>query len=336
MDHLRSRLAIIGTAILLTLAFGTAGFVLIEDYPLFDAFYMALITVTTVGYGEIHPLSQAGRLFNSVLILFGVTTMLLAVGGMTQTIIELELNQYFGKRRIKAMIEKLTEHYIVCGFGRVGRGAAFELQRAKVPLIIIDRNENRVEQAIRAGMLAVVADANRDATLREAGIARAKGLVATLPTDADNLFLTLSARTLNPEITLCARVADEEAEDKFRRAGADFVYAPYVTTGTRMAQSLLRPHVTEFLAFTTTDTGLNVGIEQVLVGEASQFAHRTLEEVRLRRELGVIVLAIRKADGNMLFNPPAEAELAPGDFLVVMGEPAGLRRLEQLLTGAAA
>src|SRR5262249_37746579 len=151
-----------------------AGFVLVEHYPLFDAFYMTLITITTVGYAEVHPLSHAGRVFNSVLLFFGVTVMFLAVGAVTQTVIELELNQFFGKRRVKGMIDKLQDHFIVCGFGRVGRGAAEELAHANVPFVVIDRNEDRVERAMKAGMLAVLGDATHDDVLCEVGIAKAK------------------------------------------------------------------------------------------------------------------------------------------------------------------
>lgn len=331
MDHLPRRLAIIAIAMALTLAGGTTGFVLIEHYPVFDAFYMTLTTVTTVGYGEIRTLSTAGRAFNSFLILFGVIIMLLAIGAMTQTVIELELNQFFGKRRIKSMIDKLEDHIILCGFGRVGRGAADELRLAGAAFVVVDNNEERVERAIKSGMLAVLADASRDETLRDVGIDRARGLIATLASDADNLFLILSARTLNAKLHLSARVAEETSEQKLRRAGADFVFAPYNSTGHRMAQALLKPHVQQFLDFTTQNMGLDAGIEQVRVGERSAFADQSLSEIRMRRELGVIVLAIRKASGEMSFNPPAEARIFGGDHLIVMGRPEGLRKLEQLL-----
>src|SRR5712692_5670474 len=332
MDHLPRRLALIALAMALTLAGGTAGFVLIEHYPVFDAFYMTLTTVTTVGYGEIHPLGPAGRVFNSFLILFGVIIMLLAIGAMTQTIIELELNQFFGKRRIKNMIDKLEGHFIVCGFGRVGRGAADELKHAGAPFVVVDSNEDRAELAIKAGMLAVQADASRDETLRDVRIERARGLIATLASDADNLFLILSAKALNPALHLSARIAEVASEEKMRRAGADFVFAPYNSTGHRMAQALLKPHVQQFIDFTTQSMGLDVGIEQVLVAERSAFVERTLADMQVRRDMGVIVLAIRKASGEMFFNPPADARIQGGDHLIAMGEADGLRKLEQLLT----
>lgn len=331
MDHLRPRLIFIGALILITMLGGTAGFMIIEGYAPFDAFYFTLTTITTVGYGEVFGLSHAGRVFNSFLIFFGVISLLLAVGAITQTAIELELNQFFGKRRVKSMIEKLKDHYIVCGYGRVGRGAATELKRAGVPFVIVDRNEDRVEGAIKAGMLAVFADANRDETLTGVGVEKAQGLVATLATDADNLFLVLTAKGLNPKLRVCSRLSEETSERKFRRAGADFVFAPYDITGNRMAQALLKPHVFQFIDFTTGSMGLDVGIEQVRVAESSEFAARTLAQLRLRSDLGVIVLAIRKADGRMLFNPPADAQINGGDFLVVMGEAVNLTKLESMM-----
>jgi voltage-gated potassium channel len=333
MDHLPRRLALILSALTLTLAGGTVGFVVIEHYPLFDAFYMTLITVTTVGYAEVHTLSHAGRVFNSCLILFGVITMLLAVGAMTQTVIELELNQFFGKRRVKSMIDRLEDHFILCGFGRVGLGAAEELMQAGAKFVVVDRDDDRVERAMKAGMLAVAADASRDETLRDVGIERARGLIATLATDADNLFLILSAKSLNPKLHMSARVAVEASEQKLRRAGADFVFAPYNSTGHRMAQALLKPHVQQFLDFTTQNMGLDAGIEQVRISEQCAYAGQSLAEMQERRHPGVIVLAIRKASGEMVFNPPAETNMGGGDHLIVMGRPDGLRMLEQLLTG---
>jgi len=332
MDHLPRRLALIAIAVVVTLGGGTLGFVLIEHYPVFDAFYMTLTTVTTVGYGEIRTLSQAGRIFNCFLILFGVIIMLLAIGAMTQTVIELELNQFFGKRRIKSMIDKLDGHIILCGFGRVGRGAADELRKAGAKFVVVDNNDERVEVCIKDGMLAVLADASRDETLRDVGITRARGLIATLSSDADNLFVILTAKGLNPRLHLSARIAEESSEQKLRRAGADFVFAPYNSTGHRMAQALLKPHVQQFLDFTTQNMGLDAGIEQVRVAERSHFADQSLADMQMRRELGVIVLAIRRASGEMLFNPPADAKISGGDHLIVMGQPDGLRRLEQLLT----
>lgn len=334
MDRLKRRLLLIGLAILAALVIGTAGFTLIEGWPPFDSFYMTLITITTVGYREVHELDHAGRVFNSVLIVFGVTTMFFAIGAMTQTVIELELGEFFDKRRMKRMIDKLEKHYVVCGYGRVGRAAARKLQQAGVPLLIIDRNPEKVDRAIRAGLLAVAGDSTRDEILQQAGVPRARGLVAALATDADNLFLILSAKTQNPMLNVAARVGEEDAEDKLRRAGADTVFAPYTNAGHQLALSLLRPHVVRFLDVATESIGLDVGFEQVRVAESSEFPGKSIKQLQLRRDLGVIVLAIRKSSGQMLFNPPADAVLEGGDYLVVMGEHEHLRKLESLLAGA--
>ena len=333
MSRLARRFLFLASAIVVTLAIGTVGFTVIAGYPPFDAFYMTLTTMTTVGYGEIHPLNNAGRVFNSFLIVFGVTTIFIAIGAMTQTIIEQEFGDLIGKRRKKRMIDKLKDHYIVCGFGRVGRGAAAELQHARAPFVVVDVNPERVETATAAGMLAVAADSTRDETLRQLGIDRARGLVAALSTDADNLFVLLSAKGLNSRIYVAARAAEESAEEKMRRAGADAVFAPYSITGHRLAQALLRPHVVQFLDFTTQDIGMDVSIEQVRVSETSDVVSKTIKEMQLSRDLGVIVMAIRTGDGKMLFNPPADTAVRGGDYLIVMGQMQNLRALENLATG---
>jgi voltage-gated potassium channel len=331
MSRLTRRLLIIVLALISTLAIGTVGFTVIEHYPVFDAFYMSLTTMTTVGYMEIHPLSRAGRVFNSFLIVVGVSTIFIAIGAMTQTIIELEFGDAIGKRRNKRMIDKLKDHFIICGYGRVGRGAAAELQHAGVPFVVVDINPERVERAMLAGMLGVAADSTRDETLRQVGIDRARGLVAALATDADNLFVLLSAKGLNPRMYVAARAAEEGAEEKMRRAGADAVFAPYAITGHRLAQSLLRPHVVQFLDFTTKDIGMDIAIEQVRVSETSGMVSKSIKEMQLGRDLGVIVMAIRTADGRMLFNPTADSTVKGGDYLIVMGRQENLRTLEGLI-----
>jgi voltage-gated potassium channel len=324
------RIILIAALIVLTLMVGTAGFRIIAGYSLFDAFYMALITITTVGYQEIRPLNQAGRIFNSFLILFGVSAMFFAVGAMTQTIIELQLQDRYGKRRIKRVIMQMKDHYIVCGFGRVGRNAAIELQRAGVPFLVIDRNEQRVEAATLAGMRTLKADAMRDETLREAGLLRARGLIAALATDAENVFVILSAKTLNPSLTVVTRASEEDAEQKLRRAGADTVLSPYSIAGHRLAQALVRPHVVQLIDFAGRTMGLDVTTEQLRVMAGSQSAGKEVGDVA-PRESGVIVLALSKADGKMIFNPSRETKIAAGDILIVMGEQPSLRALESLL-----
>jgi len=333
MNRLTRRFLLILLAIAANLVIGTVGFTWIDHYSPFDAFYMTLTTMTTVGYGEIHPLSRAGRIFNSFLIFFGVTTIFIAIGAMTQTIIEMEFGDAIGKRRNKHMIDKLKDHFILCGFGRVGRGAAAELQHAAVPFVVVDSDPERIERAMTEGMLAVNADATRDETLRLAGIDRARGLVAALATDADNLFVLLSAKGLNPRIYAAARAAEEGAEEKMRRAGADAVFAPYALTGHRLAQALLRPHVVQFLDF-TQDIGEDISIEQVRVSESSEMASKTIRELQIGRDLGVIVLAIRTAGGEMRFNPTGDTRAHAGDHLIVMGRQENLRLLEALVAEA--
>ncbi len=330
MNRIARRFIYLLAAVGVTLATGTVGFVLIDHYPTFDAFYMTLITMTTVGYGEVHPLSHAGRVFNSFLIAFGVTTIFIAIGAMTQTIIEREFGEAIGKRRNKRMIDKLKDHYIICGIGRVGRGAAAELHHAGVPFVVVDSNPERVERAMVAGMLAVVADATRDETLHQVGIESARGLVAALATDADNLFVLLSAKGLNPRIYVAVRAAEEGAEAKMRRAGADAVFAPYSLTGHRLAQSLLRPHLVQFLDL-TENIGMDIAIEQMRVAETSEMVAKSIQEMQLGRDIGVIVLAIRRADGRMIFNPTADAAMHAGDYLIVMGSQENLRTLENLV-----
>ena len=255
-----------------------------------------------------------------------------AIGAMTQTIVEMEFGEAFSQRRNKRMIDKLDNHFIICGYGRVGRGAAEELHRAKVPFVITEIDPDRVQKAMMAGMMAVNADATHDQTLRDVGIARARGLVAALSNDADNLFTILSAKGLNSNLYVATRAAEEGAEQKMRRAGADAVLAPYALTGHRLAQCLLRPHVVQFLDLTTTNIGLNVDIEQVTVDETAEFTPKSIQDMHIRRDLGVIVLAIRKHDGKMLFNPPADTLIVAGDCLIVMGQQEHLRGLEKLVT----
>jgi voltage-gated potassium channel len=257
---------------------------------------------------------------------------------MTQTIIEMELHDRFGKRRTRKVIGNMHDHFIICGFGRVGRNAAAELQKTGAQFAVIDRNEQRVARATEAGMTALVADATRDETLRDAGIERARGFVAALATDADNVFVILSARNLNPALTIVTRASEEEAEAKLRRAGADIVFSPYSMAGQKLAQSLVRPHVVQFLDFAAESMGLDVMIEQFRVGAkpgvAGGAANKTLGDLKsLSVDAGVMILAVRKHDGNMVFNPSADTRISAEDFLIAMGEQGHLRSFDGLLAG---
>ena len=331
-DRFRQRIVWMGLAVAAVLVFGACGYMTFAGYPAFEAFYMALTTITAIGYGELLPMSKVGRTWNIVYIIVGVSTMLVTFGALTHSVVELELSGYFKKRRNHRMIDKFENHYIICGFGRVGRSAAEELDISGASFLIVDRNEDEVEKAMRLGYMAVVADCTRDEALRDLGIARAAGLIAALATDADNLYLVLTAKTLNPNLKIATRVSEDDSAAKLKRAGADVVFAPYSMTGHRLSQSLLRPHVNDFVDFTTGNTmGLDVRIEQVEVSAHSEFVSKSLRQAPLLRELGVIVLAIRRADGEMIFNPPADCEMNAGDFLIALGPPAQLRRLESML-----
>jgi len=336
LESIRFRLLLILAAATAVLIAGTIGFAVIEGYPLFDAFYMALITMTTVGYSEIHTLSLAGRIFNSFVMIFGVGVIFLAIGTMTEFVIAAQLGETFGRRRMKRMIEKLEQHYLLCGYGRVGRSAAAELSRSGVPFIVIDTDATRIEAATKRGYLTMQADASTDETLQEARIGSARGLIAALASDAQNLFLVLSAKALNPSLKVASRVDEEGSEAKLRRAGADATFRPYNITGFRLAQAILRPHVSEFLEFTTStvDLGMNIGIEQVQVSRQSELASKSLKDMQLRRDLGVIVLAVRRANGAMEFNPSADTVVYGDDFLVVMGDLQHMNRLQELVKGS--
>lgn len=328
--HLLLRRAFwIAVAIVLTLGIGMAGYMIIENAGAFDAFYMSVITMATVGYAETIHLSLAGRIFNSIYILFSASLLLIGMGVMTTSMVEIQIGDLLGRRRTKRMIDRLQNHFIVCGLGRVGRGAAQEFHRSSMPFVIVDSSEARLEWARSQGMLVLPGDATRDETLRQAGIDRARGVVCALASDADNLFLTISARSLNAKLTISARANEGENEGKLRRAGADSVVAPYNYTGSRLALSILRPHVSEFLDFTTTGLGPNVAIEQVMVSDG--FRARTLQELHIRRELGIMVLAIRRAAGEMHLNPGPDHAVQAGDSLIVMGETLPLRKLEKML-----
>jgi voltage-gated potassium channel len=313
--------------LLLVVAAGTAGFHYIEGWTWFDGFYMVLTTLTTIGYQEVHPLSHAGRVFNVGVILCGVSLAFLAIGALTQALLEFELQTFFGRRRMEREIGRLTDHYIICGAGRVGRSAARELARRPAPFVILESNEAKAQKFAEEGWLLLVGDATQEQTLREAQIERARGLVAATTTDATNLYIVLTARSLNPRLRIIARASEEMAEKHLVKAGADSVVSPYSFAGQRIAQSFLRPHVVSFLDTATTHLGMDLEIGEVPIGQGSVFAGKTVETSRIRQERGVIILAIKRDDG-MRFNPAPDERIEAGDFLIAMGEPQQLRELE--------
>ncbi|HET9409366.1 MAG TPA: potassium channel protein [Candidatus Sulfotelmatobacter sp.] len=324
-------LRLIGLLLLLVMAVGTAGFHFIEGWPWFDGFYMVVTTLTTIGYQEVHPLSHTGRVFNVFVILSGVSLLLLGIGAMSQALLEFELQSFFGRRRMEREIGRLDGHYIICGMGRVGRSVARELARKPVPFVIVENAEAKRQRYAGESWLTIAGDATLEATLRQAQIDRARGLIAATTTDATNLYIVLTARGMNPHLKIIARASEEGAEKHLLTAGADSVVSPYSFAGQRIAQSLLRPHVVSFLDTATTHLGMDLEIGEIQIGQRSAFAGKTIENSRIRQERGVIILAIKRRDG-MRFNPAPDEQIQPDDCLIAMGEPAQLRQLEQTAT----
>ena len=321
-------LRLIGAALLLLALIGTAGFHFIEGWTWFDGLYMIVTTFTTIGYQEIHPLSHAGRIFNLALIVSGVSLVFLGIGSLTQALLEFELASFFGKRKMEREISRLSDHYIICGAGRVGRSAARELARRPAPFLIIEQSEAKAAR-YNDEWLIMIGDATQEQTLRDAHIERARGLVAATTTDATNLYIVLTARGLNPRLKIIARASEEDAEKHLLTAGADSVVSPYLFAGQRIAQSFLRPHVVSFLDTATTHLGMDLEIGEISVPKHSSFAGKTIESSRIRQDRGVIILAIKREQG-MRFNPSPEDRIEPGDYLIAMGEPGQLRQLEQM------
>jgi voltage-gated potassium channel len=320
-------LKLLAILLVLLVIVGISGFHFIEGWSFFDGFYMVLTTITSIGYGEIHPLSHAGRLWNSFVIIMGVGLVLLLVGGASRTLLEFELQSVFGRRRMDREISRLKSHYIICGAGRVGRSAARELGRRPLPFVVVDTNEAKLQKYASEGWLTFLGDATQAPVLQELRIEHATGLVAATTTDAINIYIILTARSLNPKLKIIARAAEEEAEKHLYTAGADSVVSPYKFAGYRIAQTFMRPNVLDFF-----DTAMNqqrpLEIEEVKVGRGARLIGKTLEGSRIRQELGVIVLAIKGENTPMRFNPPPDEMIHAGDHLIAMGDPEGLRKLE--------
>ena len=320
-------LKLIALGLLIVMFLGVAGFHFIEGWPWFDGLYMVVTTFTTIGYQEVHPLSHAGRIFNLFLIIAGVSLVFLAIGSLTQALLEFELGKFLGRRRMEREISRLTDHFIICGAGRVGRSAARELARKPAPFLVIEQSEAKA-QRYGEEFLIMLGDATQEAALREARIEYARGLVAATTTDATNIYIVLTARALNPRLKIIARASEEDAEKHLLTAGADSVISPYVFAGHRIAQSFLRPNVLDFLDIATVRQGkMGLEIEEISVERSSPFSGKTIESSKIRQELGVIVLAIKHPGQEMRFNPAPDDRIEPGDYLIAMGEPAGLRKL---------
>ena len=326
---------ILSAALLVLVVAGVLGFHFIERWSYFDGFYMVLTTLTTIGYGELHPLSHLGRWFNVALIITGVGLVFLILGSLTQVLIELEFGNLFGRRRMEREIAKLTGHYIICGGGRVGRAVARQLQQSSAPFVILDNNQEKLERIREeTNWLMVHADATQEAQLRAVRIEHAIGLVAASTTDASNTYIILAARALNAKLKIIARASEEPAEKHMRTAGADQVISPYGFTGYRIAQAFLRPNVMNFLELALMRGGeLGLEIEEIALDASSVYVGQGLRSSNIRREYGVIVLAIKSHGVSMQYNPAADTQLRAGDHLIVVGEPSKLRQLETLARG---
>ena len=312
----------------LIIAVGTTGYILIEGWSAWDAFYMTMITVTTVGYREVHPLSRAGERFTVVIVTVGVATVLYTFSFLMAQVVEGDLQERWAARRRVRMLDELTNHFIICGFGRIGQTIAREFSRQAVPFVIIERVAERMQAAINAGYLAVEADASSEQVLRRIGIERARGFIAAVGTDAENVYAVLTARLLKPDLFIIGRAETADAQSKLLRAGADRVLSPYQIGGLQLAQTALRPAVVDFVQLATTSDNLDLNMEQVKIGAGSSLAGRTIIEANLRQRFGVVVVGIQRADRTMQFNPAPETAMAVGDYLVVLGEAKNLRELE--------
>jgi voltage-gated potassium channel len=321
------RLAVV--LLVAVVAGGTAGYMLIEGWNVWDALYMTVTTVATVGYGEIHPLSPRGRLFTVVLILGGVGTAFYTVTLLATLVVEGGLHQRFERRRAVRMLEQIKDHFIVCGYGRIGSIIAAELHQQGVPLAVIERDPERVRQAIDRGWLALEADASREEVLARAGIHRARGLITAVGTDAENVFTVLTARVMRPDLFIIARVESDDAEHKLRRAGADRVISPYQIGATQMVQTALRPAVVDFFHLATSSERLDLSMEQVHIKDDSALANHSIVDAGIRQRFGVIIVGIKRAGGTMEFNPAPEAIMRAGDELVVLGRTESVKALEK-------
>jgi voltage-gated potassium channel len=326
----RTNIAKILGALCFVLLFGTIGFQLLEGWSLIDSVYMAVITLSTVGFLEPQPLSVAGRVFTIIYIITGVGLVTYSVGMITRMIIEGEVQQILGRRRTMTKINRLKDHYIICGFGRIGQMVAAEFERRPMPFVVIE-NDDVQARKLPADYPLVVGDATEEEVLLSAGIERAKGLVTVLHSDAENLFVTLSARELNPKLFIISRYEEERTKSKLLRAGADSVVSPYIIGGTRMAMAVLRPAVIDFIELATESESLGLQMEEVLVPADSPLKDVCLAESNIRAELNIIVVAVKKRSGHMEFNPAADSLLEEGDKMIAIGEVEQLQKLEKMV-----
>ncbi len=312
-------------AIILT---GTFGYYFLEDgFSLFDSFYMTIITISTTGFKEVRDLSFSGRILTVLLIITGVTTIAYISGRVIQILIE---TQILRRRRMDKKLEAIGSHHIICGYGRMGKFICDDLVEHNVPFVVIENDPDKLELLAEKGFLFVNGDATKDEDLLRTGIQRAKGLVAVLNSDADNVFATLSARELNPSIYVVARANEEGTEPKLKKAGADRVVLPYELSGTRMVQLLVRPGVMDFIDGIAKSKDYHIGLEEIYVSENSPLLNIELISSPIRKELNIIIVAIYKNRGKLIYNPKSDTKIELGDKLIAIGETSNLNKLNEL------
>lgn len=317
--------------LLCTIGFGTAGYYIFEDMKPFDAFYMTMITISTVGFQEVKQLTIYGRIITIMIILSGVSISAYAIGTLLRMLIEGELRKEFGRKKLERQIQSLQNHYIICGFGRIGKLICKELFVRKVPFVVIENNSSAIEELEKLGYLFVAMDATTEEALMKAGIMEAKGLVTAVMSDADNVYIVLTARGLRNDIFILSRGSDEKSEVKLLRAGASRVVLPYQIGGKRMAQVLTRPTVVDFLDTAMMDSELGLAMEELKVGQASSMVGKSLIESNLRKDYGVIIVAIKKAHGKMIFNPLSSEVIEAGDIIVALGKKDMMEKMSDIL-----
>jgi voltage-gated potassium channel len=320
-------------AVAVAIGFGAVSFYLIEGWSLLDSLYVATQTVTTVGYGDLTPATRNGRIFSTIFMLAGVGVVLYALTTTVHAIVQSELVATFGERRQSRKMSKLRNHYIICGAGRVGSHLVRSLLGSQETFIVVERDPQRVAELTDLGVIVLIRDATLEESLREAGVEHARGLAACLPDDADNVYVVLTARDLNPRLHIVARAAEEQAEAKLIRAGANRVVAPTIIGGHRMAMALTKPAVDDFIGSITANK-LELAFEQLEVGPSSNLVGQKLSETNIRSELDIVVVSIRRSDGRILFNPSGDAIVQSGDILIAIGHAESLMKLTAMAKGA--